>query len=208
MAELLSRVNWVDLFALILLLRIGYVSSCIGVGKQILPLILSVLILVIILYNYSGIAYFLITRFSISPPLCIFLSYLFVTSLSFVIYGIIARITGFFLPQLEIAVMNVEKALGAVIGVTRAVIIIGLILIGFALAPFRPLENSVKNSCLAVFFINADLAIYTFTVNLILRGKNVSKANMLAEIFSEKDKYILESLDIKKRSRFYRKRIQ
>ncbi|MBN1353514.1 MAG: hypothetical protein JW994_02445, partial [Candidatus Omnitrophica bacterium] len=65
MSSILENVNWVDIFALILLIRIIYISSHVGVGKQILPLILLTAGLVLLLYYYPKIGDFIATRFTI-----------------------------------------------------------------------------------------------------------------------------------------------
>ena len=58
-----ARVNWVDIVALILLIRVSYVSSRIGVGRQILPFVFLGLILTVSLYNYQVVASFFIDRY-------------------------------------------------------------------------------------------------------------------------------------------------
>lgn len=206
MSELFNRVNWVDIFALILLLRISYVSSLIGVGKQILPLITLVLILSIILYGYSDIASFFTSRYSFTPSTCEFVSYAVMGCLFFVIYHFVSRISGFFASPGEIAVGGIEKIGGTFLGILRAIIIVGILAIGLLLAPVKFTEDSVKSSYSAPFLISADLRLYVAVANLIPGKEKITYRETLAKLLSEKSRYIFKPVDMKKKSRFFREK--
>ena len=203
MHELIERVNWVDLFALILLIRISYVSSFIGVGKQILPLVLLVLTLLLSLYNYNGIAGFFVDKFSLSSSICNFFAFLFIVFILFMLYRLAMRLTGVVAPEEEVPTGNIEKLGGTVLGLLRSVFIIGLVFIGLLLAPIKFTEKSVRNSFLGTFFVKLNLRVYSMTVNAVFRGAGTSVSSMSSELFGKKDRYFFGSGDLKKKSRFF-----
>ena len=52
----LPNANWIDVLSLIILLRISYVGSMLGVGSQILPFVSLSLIYFTTLYYYNSLA--------------------------------------------------------------------------------------------------------------------------------------------------------
>jgi len=201
--ELISRVNWVDLFALILLVRISYVSSKIGVGKQILPLALLALILLITLHYYAIITAFVADKLGFSQSISAFFVYFFMTLLFLALYRFLLRITNVFFAGEEGPGSSIEKTGGTVLGVLRAVLIIGLVTIGLLLAPVRFLENGVKSSFSGPLFVEINVRFYTAFSNLIFRGKNVSYEKVLSALYPDKKDYLFNSSDLKKRSKFH-----
>ena len=206
MSELFNRVNWVDVFALILLVRISYVSSRIGVGRQILPLILLALILTVPLYTYQDIAYFFAQRYSFKPATCKFFSYFLTVLIFAVIYHILLRVTGFLLFRGEASTGTIERVGGAFLGLARSTIMIGIITIGLLLAPLKFTEDSVKGSYSGFFFIKTNLRVYSYVMNFILRNSDIkiSRSDVLAQLLSKKEKYFFKSVDLKKKSRFFK----
>lgn len=186
MSELFNRVNWIDVFALILLLRISYTSSLIGVGKQILPLVTLALIVPIILYSYRDVASFFIDRYSFTPSTCEFLCYAVMVGIFFVICHLIARVSGFVMSIGEAASGGIEKVGGAFLGILRSIIIIGIVMIGLLLLPVKFTEDSVKGSYSAPFFISADLRIYVAAANLIRRKEKITYRETLAKLLAKK----------------------
>ena len=208
MSELLSRINWVDVFSLILLIRISYTSSHIGVGRQILPLALLALILLITLYSYMDIATFLSERYAFTPSTCEFFTYAVTGGVLLIVYHLISRVVGFALFSAEGGVTStpgIEKAGGMLLGVLRSTIFIGLILTGFLLAPVKFTESGVRNSYSGLFFIKANLEIYNSLTNLIFRGDDRSHRRTLEQFGSDKKVYPFKSFNLKARSKYHNK---
>ena len=203
MSELFNRVNWVDLFALILLLRICYVSSYIGVGKQILPLFLLAVMLPITMYNYREIAAFFVNRYSITPSYCYFLSFAITVMVLSAGYRMIIRLSGVLFPVMQGEAIGIEKLGGVLLGTARSLVIIGMLMIGLLLMPLNFIEDSVKNSYSAQFFVKADVQIYASIVNLVLRKKQISYKDTLAALLSKKSRYIFKSIDVRAKARFF-----
>jgi len=201
--ELLSRVNWVDVLVVILLIRITYTSSHIGVGKQILPLLLLVLILLLTLYNYKDIASFFTNRYSFTPSVCEFLTFTLMAFVFFLIYHFVSRVTGLALFSGEAgAAPGMEKIGGAVLGTLRSFIIIGMVLMGLLMAPVKFTEDGVRNSYSGFFFIEMDLKFYNFATGLIFKGDEEARRRTLAGLVPADKAYLFKTFDIKKKSRF------
>ena len=205
MLESFKWVNWVDIIAIILLVRICYVSSYVGVGKQILPIFLLIVMLPLTLHNYREIARFFIERYNFPASLCVFSSYAIMILVLSVAYRNILRLTGLLLPTFNIEAGGIEKVGGIGLGLLRSLIIIGMLMIGLILAPFKLVETSVKNSYSGSFFIKANVRIYTSIGNLILRKKQIYYDDVLSEIVASKNRYLFKPVDIQKKSKFYKK---
>lgn len=205
MGEILNRVNWVDLVALILLIRISYISSYIGVGKQILPIILLTSILSITLYNYREIASFFIKKYSFDTSLCIFLSFIIMVLVFSMVYRTILRITGVLFPLGPMEAGGIEKVGGVVLGLLRTTIIVGLLIIALALVPVKFVEESVKNSYSGTFFIKRNAELYSYITNAILRKEKISPENTVAQVLANKKNYLFKPIDVRKKARFFRK---
>lgn len=193
MTGLLHRVNWIDIIALILLVRITYVSSRIGVGKQILPVILLIFILTASFHNYGVIASFFAGRYAFSASVCRFLSYFFITIVFSVGYHIISRVAGFRLLSEEMEPGRIEKVGGAALGIVRSGLIIGMLLTGLLLLPVRFAESGVKKSFLGPFYVDVSLRVYTTVANMAFKGAKGSYREDREELFSKKGKYFFDA---------------
>ena len=187
MSEILKMVNWVDVFVLILLIRILYVSSNVGVGKQILPLILLVLILLLTLYYYGIVASYIDTRTFIAPAMCKAVAYFSMLFVFAVIYRIAARVTGVLVALGEGTAGPIEKIGGAILGFVRSFFIIGLVLIGFLLFPNEALRTSVKDSYSGILIADLNIKTYNQIVGLISRYNGTSNQKELSEFLMEKE---------------------
>jgi hypothetical protein len=207
LAGLLDKVNWIDLFALILLLRITYVSSIIGVGRQVLPAVFLALVLIITMYGHSVLSSFLTGAGIFTAPVSRFLSYMFVLGICFIIYRIASQVVGLGFSQHDEGKAGIiENVGGTLLGVLRSTLIIGIIMIGLGLMPVRMLEGSVKNSYSGAFFIRVSLRVYNSVINLVMRGDNRLHQRTVKEILSEKESYIFDSVGAKDESKGLKKK--
>jgi len=204
LSGLFNRVNWVDLIALIFILRITYTSSLIGVGKQILPLAALILIAPALLYSYGDVASFFTGRYSFDPSICEFACYAVIGAMAFAGYRLLGRLSGFFIAAGDADSGGIERVGGIFLGILRSIIIIGLVMIGLLLTPVKFIENSVKSSYSASFFISANLKIYVNAANLIFRKEGVTYRAALNKLLAQKKNYMFKPVDTKKRSRFFK----
>lgn len=185
MIGLLRWINWIDILALILLIRITYISSRIGVGRQILPLFLLAFILTVCLHNYRIIAWFFVDQYEFKAEPSLFFSYFLMALLFFIFYHFVSRLGGFCFFPGEIVPGGIEKIGGIILGFVRSIFIIGLILIGLLLMPVKVIGDSVKRSNLGVFYINTSVKIYCVIANTVLKSKK-SYNEKLSDLFSKR----------------------
>ncbi|MDO8525739.1 MAG: CvpA family protein [Candidatus Omnitrophota bacterium] len=174
--EILSKINWVDVLILILILRTSYVSIQDGLSHEILPLIGSVCMLIIPLHYYNAIALFLYdSGFAIPIGILNLLSFL----LSAVCIGVIFRF-------LKVAIdkiirvswhLLIERFGGLLAGVIRGAILASIILMIITLIPLPYLQWSVRErSLMGVYFLRIGPSIYEKTSALLPRMKKIEPA--------------------------------
>ncbi len=207
MSEILSSINWVDIFILILLLRIGYVSSNIGVGKQLIPFLVTFFAFIISLRVYDDAARFLYDRFSFPVEFSRFFVYLVILVIYFVICRVMWNILSIFSRSDGASVSGVEKAGGAFIGIARALGIICMAVILFALTPVKFVESSVAGSFSGTFVLETASKIYSKASNFIFRSAPVSPKSVFEKITKKKKKYFFNTFNAKEHSKFYKSKI-
>jgi hypothetical protein len=206
LSELIKRVNWVDVLSLILLLRITYVSSRVGVGRQVLPLGMLTIILTVVLHCYSTVAATIAERLGIDGGFSAFMSYLVLVLSGYLIYKIIGRLTGAVFVREDGEVGSIEKVGGAIFGICRAFIIIGLVTISLLLTPIRYVDYSVKHSLSGFFFVDMNVKLYSMIVNSFFKEKKAWDDVVVRKLLQEKRKYLFKTDNLKNRSRFFQDR--
>jgi len=180
--DMLSKVNWVDILVVIIMLRTIYISFQNGLSHEIFPLFGAVLKLILALHFYSKLGSALHGSINfISVSVCNMASFL-----------AIVLIIGFammFLKGLVDAIIKVtwhpliEKIGGMVVGVIKGAISASMVLIFLALVPLSYLQSSIKDKSLyGMLFLNIGPAIY-----LTVSGGGVGDKSMVQEIISKKD---------------------
>jgi len=206
LAELIGRINWVDIIALILLVKISYDSSYIGVGRQILPLFLLLAILAVSFYYYKDVAIFLSNKLSINKSFSISFCYSLLVLILSICYHMILRLIRIFLPmpRPDAETGNIERTGGTIVGFVRGIIIVGIIFTVFLLAPIEFLEKGVTSSLSGSYLVNANVNIYCGIMNLAVKNREFSPNAMTSDFLSGKKQYITSPFNIKKKSRYYR----
>ncbi len=121
--EALARANWVDVIALILILRISYVGSFLGIGKQLLPFISLLFTLTLSLYYYGKIALYITERFSFSNSVTRFFVFIIIVMILSLITRILNRFISIKRPEVMVPV---ERMGGAILGMLRSIVTVGL----------------------------------------------------------------------------------
>ena len=204
--DLLTKLNWVDLFAIILIARITYVGSLLGVGKQILPSLSICFTLMVALYYYSAIGDVIVAKSSIAKSVSDFFVFLFII----LIIGGIKRLVEKYVPlKLPEGLIPFERTIGSILGLLRSLIVMGLVVILLFLAPIGRLTVPVKDSFSAMAILKLDLSIYAEAINAIKGYKDFDRltaAAVFAKISAEKDYQIkLFDFDLKGKGKFYKK---
>ncbi len=209
--EVLKRANWVDLLALILILRTGYTGSFLGIGKQILPLLYLLFTLTFSLYYYGVITLFITARSTLPRSVCEFFIFLVIVIILSIITQVINRYIRFKRPEV---LLPIERIGGAAFGLLRATIITGLTFVIFLLAPIEDVGGSVKSSASGTFIVKLNLDFYINIINAIQKKRTdkegkpyekVTTLGMLGQLTKEKDyKFRLFGFDLKEKARFFK----
>lgn len=211
--EAFSRVNWVDLIAIIIILRVSYLGSFIGIGIQILPLLSLLFTLTVSIYYYDNISLFITQRSTLSRSVTEFFVFIIIISIVVIVSKIINKYMPFKRPEV---LVPFERVGGMLMGLLISTITIGLLYITFILLPVKGFKESVKDSMSGDFIVKLNLDFYTNTVNAILkqRYKNKDKEyvklvtqGVLAQLTKEKDcEFKLFNFELKEKARFFKKK--
>jgi len=144
---ILSRINWVDVFVVILMARMSYVAFMDGLSHEIFPLIGSIVVFVLSLHYYKSLGDMISQGMGNIPSEITNL-------LGFVILVVIS---GFVVKFLKIIIDKIvkvqwhpviEKFGGLFAGIVKAYIITAIVLTMMALIPLSYLQWSIKDRSL------------------------------------------------------------
>lgn len=183
--DVITRLNWIDVIVVIILMRTSYVAFREGLSCEIFPLIgaVSTLVLALRFYNTLALA---ISRnfFQANIVVAGFFSFLALV----LIIGLIFRfLRGFVDVILKVSWHPmVEKFGGLVVGVARASVLASTALIILALLPLPYVQWSIRDkSVTGMYFLRIGPEIYMKTAAL-LPGGTVTKESLINELVSDK----------------------
>ncbi|MDD3905906.1 MAG: CvpA family protein [Candidatus Omnitrophica bacterium] len=165
--EILSKINWVDILVVILILRTSYVSLQDGLSHEIFPLIGSVCMLVFSLHFFNKIAVFLHNLGFILPMSILDLAGFIFTA---VCVGVLFRLIKAVVDKIVKVSWHplLEKFGGLLAGVVRGIVLTCTILILLTLIPLPYLQWSVVDRSLTgPYFLNIGHSIYEKTYNIL-----------------------------------------
>jgi len=150
--ELITKINWVDVLVAILMLRISYVAFRDGLSHEIFPFIGSILIMVLAMHYYTVLGSY-ISRNMMDMPieLANFLSFL-----------VLVVALGFVVKLLRVLLDNIvkiqwhpimEKLGGLAVGIMKAYVVTGIVLMTLSLMPLSYLQWSIKDKSLTGKYI-------------------------------------------------------
>jgi uncharacterized membrane protein required for colicin V production len=145
--QILSKINWVDVFVLILMLRMSYVAFMDGLSHEIFPLFGSIAVFVITLHYYKTLGG-MISQGMGNVPSDI------TNLLGFVVLVVVAGFVVKFLKVIIDKIVKVqwhpviEKFGGLFAGIVKAYVITAIVLTVMALIPLPYLQWSVKERSL------------------------------------------------------------
>ncbi len=150
--ELITKINWVDVLVAILMLRISYVAFRDGLSHEIFPFIGSILIMVLAMHYYTVLGSY-ISRNMMNMPieLANFLSFLVLV----VALGLLVRLSRVALDKIVKVQWHpiMEKFGGLVVGIMKAYVVTGIVLMTLSLIPLSYLQWSIKDKSLTGKYI-------------------------------------------------------
>lgn len=150
--ELITKVNWVDILVAILMLRISYVAFRDGLSHEIFPFIGSILIIVLATRYYAVIGS-LISGNMMNMPLELanFLSFFVLV----VVLGMLVRLLRLLLDKIVKVEWHpiMEKFGGLAVGIMKAYVVTGIVLMTISLMPLSYLQWSIRERSLTGKYI-------------------------------------------------------
>ncbi len=188
--ELLSQLNWVDILAIILLLRISCVSFHHGLSYELFSLAGVFFTTVIALNYYITVGEFL-SQNIIGLPLALsqFLSFLGIAVLLLLAFRALRSVVGAIVKIEWHAFIN--SVGGFIAGVARSFLTVSLVLVLLILLPLPYMQWSIKDRSLTgLFFLKIGPIVYAkthkFIPGLKTRGGLVDANALIDELTSEK----------------------
>lgn len=179
--NIFQQFNWIDIFVVILLFRIGYVSLKKGLPVEIFKLLGTLTATFLSLHYYFSISLFLQQRFfNKKEPLLIleFFVFLVLVISGYLIFVLLRNIFYRFIKMQ--AVSYLDKWGGLVLGTIRGVLLVSLIIFMLVFSGVNYFETRVKHSFLGRRLFNIAPATYSWLWNAL-----VSKF-MIGEEFNHK----------------------
>lgn len=188
--EILTKINWVDVLAAIIILRISYVAFQDGLSHEIFPLIGIIGTIVLSLHYYDKLAIFISQNLTNAPiEVLEFLSFLILI----ISIGLLFKTVRVVLDKIIKVTWHplIEKFGGLLAGIIRASIVVSTILIILALTPIPYLQWSIRDRSLTgMYFLRIAPAIYEkasiFLPGLKPEGTSVSKDSMTKKLVLDK----------------------
>ncbi len=160
--EVIRRFNWMDIFFIIILLRIVYIAFKTGFVSELFKFLGTLLAIYIPMHYYTALSDFLDGRFGLEKKLPLD----FLDFFCFVLLAIISYLVGILFRQafcrfirLE-AVPRLNQWGGLIIGAGRAVLLAGLFAFLFSISSVKYLHDKIAGSYFGPSLINVAPATY------------------------------------------------
>ena len=183
--DILKHINWVDVLALILILRISYVCSQAGLTHEIFPLIGNAVVLVLSLHFYARVGNIITKNAPIIPiQIAYFLSFTGIVIALMIIYKLLNAALNIVL-TMECH-PSIEKIGGLIVGVMKAFVVTSLVLAILALAPMPYFQRSIRDKSLTgLQILKIGPAIYGKVAALLPALKLGSPAGTESEMMED-----------------------
>lgn len=162
----ITRLNWVDVVALIIMLRISYVAFEDGLSHEIFPLVGTTAALVLGLHYYAEISTYIIQIVRMKPELADFIGFfLIIVAMAFTLKLLRAVIDKIISIEWH---PFLERVGGLSFGIIKASLITSIVLIMFALLPLPYFQRSIRDRSLSgMYFIKIGPNIYEKVVKFL-----------------------------------------
>ena len=167
--NILKQFNWVDVFFVILLIRICYVAIKNGFSVELFKLLGTLSAVYLSLHYYIIFSDDIVSRISEKfKPLedLTFFSFIALAVLGYLIFMLLGKVFSRFI-QME-AVPNLNKWGSLILSIIRSFLLVSLIIFVFVIAPTAYFRNSVSNSYSGKRLFKIAPATYTWVWNSIM----------------------------------------
>ena len=161
--DFLRQINWLDIFVLILLVRICYISIKNGLPVQLFWFLGSISAVYLSLHYYASFSAFLGKRFPSEWMPAEYWSLAAFVLLAIVGYFSFVLLQKLFSRYITLqATPRLNKYGGLVLGALRGILVVGLIIFLFSISSVAYLQNTVSHSYSGQHFFKVAPATYTW----------------------------------------------
>jgi len=145
--EIIKQINWIDIFVVIILFRVGYISIKNGLPIVFFKLLGTIAAVYLSLHYYTNLTDFIRSFFKLDKGASGILDFICLVVLATAAYLFFVLLRMFFYRFVKLAaVLNLDKWGGFVLGIVRAILMQSLIVYMLVVSGIGYLNNSVKNS--------------------------------------------------------------
>ncbi|MCX5706293.1 MAG: CvpA family protein [Candidatus Omnitrophica bacterium] len=170
LTDILKQFKWLDIFILILVVRVCYVSIKTGFPVEIFKFLGTLSAIYASLHYYTLTSDFIRQRLPLEAKMPLefldFVMFLLLAAAAYFIFFLL-RTTFYRLIKIE-AVSTLNKWGGLVLGIARSVLLAGLVIFLLSISSVDYLKNSVKHSYLGVRFFKVAPATYSWLWNSLI----------------------------------------
>lgn len=172
--NILKQFNWVDIFVVIALFRMGYIATKNGLPTELFKLLGTISAVYLSMHYYTLWAGLLKGYIAIKSA--DFLAFIVLVILGYLVFMLLGKLFLRFI-QME-AAPNLNKWGGFILGVIRGVLAVSLIIYVFVISPFGYLKNSVNKaySAKALFKVAPDTYAWLWN-NIMSKFRPEEKIN-------------------------------
>jgi len=188
--DIIKHINWVDILAVIIIIRMSYAAFREGLAHELFPLFATIFVMVLSLRYYSSFGSVISKQlFNVSIQFSNFVSFLMIAIASMLVLNLINAL----LNNIVKVQWNpiIEKFGGLIFGAVRAFITASLVLIILALMPLPYFQRSIKDkSLIGMHVLGIGPSIYgkvsPFLPNINIGGSAASKDEIMNNLVSVK----------------------
>lgn len=161
--DTIRQFNWVDIFVVILLIRVCYIAVKTGLPVEFFKLLGTVLAIYLSLHYYTGLSDVISQRLGVKIISLDFLGGICAINLALLGYGIFIAMRFGFCRFIKVeAVPRLNKWGGFALSLIRAVLLIGLIIFILLVSSIDYLKSSVVNSYSGKYLFKSASNTYTW----------------------------------------------
>lgn len=200
MSSYLSRINWVDIFILILLIRTSYIGFTQGLSYEVLTLVGVIGAIILTIHNYEYLGIFLNEKLNLPIDFSNLMSFLILAAGMIFLFRLFRNTVYRFL-KFEIF-PRLERFGGLILGFVRGCLIASLIFLGLLLVPNNYIITSIKEKSLTgPMFLKIAPVSYDYTINLFPRYKDTERNKLIQELLKEEPSEKKVESHIKRRTK-------
>jgi uncharacterized membrane protein required for colicin V production len=178
--EIITRLNWVDILFLIIIIRIAYVGSRQGITVEIAKLVGLILSLVVAYHYYPALSNIVVSHSPFPAGFANLICFVFVLVFVNLLFALFRQAVALIIKVESTHFLNTWG--GLLLGALRAWIFCSVFIYILFISGFGYIEKSARQSYSASYFAKTAPAIYSFTFESII-GKFFPEEKINSAVF-------------------------